>query len=80
MRPDFLWYIFPVIPIAQRHTMTLNSRIEALKQKHDKLEKQLREESGRASADPALLHQLKSQKLSVKDEIEKLSKDVASLA
>ena len=50
--------------------MALEQRIESLKKKHAHIDQQLREEG--LGADPALVTRLKSLKLSLKDEIERL--------
>ena len=55
--------------------MALENRIEALRKKHADLDHQLHEESVRVSADPLVINRLKSLKLSVKDEIERLLPD-----
>ena len=55
--------------------MALENRIESLKKKHADIDRQLREESIRAGADPLVLNRLKSLKLGLKDEIERLLQD-----
>ncbi len=52
--------------------MALADRIEALRKKHADLDKRLREEALRASADQQAVNRLKSLKLGIKDEIERL--------
>jgi hypothetical protein len=60
--------------------MALEDRIEALKKKHADLDRKLREETLRASADQMAINQLKSLKLGIKDEIERLSKGQRAVA
>ncbi|MDD4615584.1 MAG: DUF465 domain-containing protein [Alphaproteobacteria bacterium] len=60
--------------------MALEDRIEALKKKHADLDKQLHEETCRASADQQTITKLKSMKLGVKDEIERLTKGDRAIA
>ncbi len=55
--------------------MSANERIDSLKQKHAKLEEELAQEMKRANANEKTLNDIKRQKLAIKDEIEKLSKD-----
>lgn len=55
--------------------MSAIERIDSLKQKHAKLEEDLAQEMKNATSNEATLNQLKRQKLAIKDEIEKLSKD-----
>ena len=52
--------------------MALENRIESLKQQHARLDQILRQEEARPGADDVHLHQLKLQKLELKDEIERL--------
>ena len=52
--------------------MALENHVESLKKKHARIDQMLREEEGRPGADALVLHRLKSQKLSLKDEIERL--------
>jgi len=60
--------------------MALEDRLEALKKKHADLDRQLHEESLRASVDQIVLTRLKSLKLGVKDEIERLTKTQKAVA
>ena len=55
--------------------MSANERIDSLKQKHAKLEEELAQEMKSANANEKTLNDIKRQKLAIKDEIEKLSKD-----
>ncbi len=55
--------------------MALENRIEALRKKHADIDQILAEENARIAADNVFLHRLKSQKLSLKDEIERLLHD-----
>ncbi len=52
--------------------MALERHIEALKQKHARLDQMLRQEELRVGADSVELNRLKAMKLGVKDEIERL--------
>ncbi|WP_425403801.1 YdcH family protein [Hwanghaeella sp.] len=52
--------------------MSLEARIEALKEKHAHLEMKIDEENSRPMPDDALVHTLKREKLHLKDEIERL--------
>ncbi len=52
--------------------MALENHIESLKKKHARIDQMLREEETRLGADDLVLHKLKSQKLVLKDEIERL--------
>ncbi len=45
------------------------SHVAALKAKHDGIDRRIREEQGRPSPDVATLHDLKRQKLRIKEEI-----------
>ena len=49
--------------------MSLDERITALKSKHQALEAQIDEENGRPHPDDVVIHDLKKQKLKIKDEI-----------
>jgi hypothetical protein len=60
--------------------MALEKRIEALKKKHADLDQQLREESLRIGTDGLVLTRLKSIKLSLKDEIERLAHEERAIA
>ncbi len=60
--------------------MALENRIEALRKKHAEIDQHLHEEALRAGADHLALHHLKSLKLSLKDEIERLSQDRRAVA
>jgi hypothetical protein len=53
--------------------MALDSHIESLKRKHAHIDHMLHEESIRPGADETVLHRLKTQKLVIKDEIERLT-------
>ncbi|MGB9152174.1 MAG: DUF465 domain-containing protein [Alphaproteobacteria bacterium] len=52
--------------------MALDSHIESLKKKHARIDQMLRDEESRPGADDLVLHRLKTQKLGLKDEIERL--------
>ena len=52
--------------------MSQEARIEALKAKHADLETKLEVESSRPMPDDVIVHTLKREKLSVKDELHKL--------
>ena len=53
--------------------MALEHRIESLQKRHAHIQSQLEFEEARPSPDAALIQQLKREKLSLKDEIERLS-------
>lgn len=55
--------------------MSLQARLEALKERHASLEAQLAEEDQRPRPDDALVARLKQEKLRLKDEMEKLRQD-----
>ena len=55
--------------------MALENRIEALKKKHANIDQQLQESAFRVGTDSLVVNRLKSLKLSVKDEIERLLQD-----
>lgn len=52
--------------------MALQQRIESLKKRHAEIELKLTSEGSRPAPDGTLLHQLKIQKLSLKDELNRL--------
>jgi hypothetical protein len=52
--------------------MALENRIDSLKLRHARIDQMLREEEARLGADDTVLHRLKTQKLGLKDEIERL--------
>jgi hypothetical protein len=54
-------------------TMALEQRIESLQKRHAHIENQINHEEVRPIPDTALLQQLKREKLSLKDEISRLS-------
>jgi hypothetical protein len=54
--------------------MSQLDRIEALKEKHASLERALDDETHRPLPDQAALHDLKRQKLKIKDEIHQLER------
>jgi hypothetical protein len=60
--------------------MAFKNHIESLKKKHAHLDQMLQEEEARPSSDDLVLHQLKLQKLSLKDEIERLIQGESSVA
>ncbi|MFA4995152.1 MAG: DUF465 domain-containing protein [Bdellovibrionales bacterium] len=55
--------------------MALEKHIEALRKKHTDIDQQIREKSLRMGEDDLALSRLKSLKLSVKDEIERLTQE-----
>ncbi|MBV9859443.1 MAG: YdcH family protein [Alphaproteobacteria bacterium] len=57
--------------------MSLQDRIEALKTQHAALERAIDEESARPLPNQDTIHDLKRQKLRIKDEIFQLEKDGA---
>ena len=54
------------------HALSLDNHIEALKDKHNKIESLLEDELNRPLPDQDTVHELKKQKLELKDEIQKL--------
>jgi hypothetical protein len=54
-------------------SMTMDDRIESLRTKHASLEASLQSEVTRPRPDDTLIHDLKRQKLRIKDEIVRLS-------
>lgn len=57
--------------------MTTEDRIESLRQRHAELEKSIEEENLRPHPDDVKLHELKREKLRIKDEIYALSEGVS---
>ena len=55
--------------------MSQHDRIESLKEKHATLERALDEETHRPLPDQVAIHDLKRQKLRIKDEIHQLEKN-----
>lgn len=55
--------------------MALLKRIESLKARHAEVEAQLHAEESRPAQDVAKIHQLKKEKLNLKDEIARLEED-----
>ncbi len=53
--------------------MTVERRIETLKQRHAELDRRLGEEQARPMPDNTLLQTLKQEKLALKDEISRLA-------
>ncbi len=53
--------------------MAMDDRIESLKSKHADLEQQITLENARPHPDDDLIHDLKKQKLRIKDELAKLA-------
>lgn len=53
--------------------MSLADRVKTLQEKKDDLEKLLEAEESRPMPDNVIVHDLKRQKLAIKDEIERLS-------
>ncbi len=60
--------------------MSLQSRIESLKDRHHELEARISDEDHRPRPDADELSRLKHQKLRLKDEMERLSSRAASTA
>jgi hypothetical protein len=56
----------------ERLTVSLDSRIEALRAKHAELEKSIHEQEIHPKPDDDIIHALKKQKLRVKDELARL--------
>lgn len=52
--------------------MTRDARIDSLKERHASLDTTLEQERSRPQPDGSLLHDLKRQKLAIKDEIARL--------
>jgi hypothetical protein len=59
--------------LSERFSMTMDDRIESLKGKHASLDATLQSEVTRPLPDDNLIHDLKRQKLRIKDEIVRLS-------
>ena len=53
--------------------MTVAERITALRERHSVLDRQLEEEEARPLPDSTVLHDIKRQKLALKDEISRLT-------
>ena len=53
--------------------MTMDERVESLKSKHASLEASIQSEGNRPRPDDAMIHELKRQKLRIKDEIVRLT-------
>lgn len=60
--------------------MALAKRIEALKLRHAEIESQLHTEETRPAKDEAKVHQLKKEKLTLKDEIARLEEEQEAAA
>jgi len=60
--------------------MALAKRIETLKNRHSQIEEKIRIEEASHAPDDALLQQLKREKLSLKDEIARLSSELEQAA
>ncbi|MDR3450990.1 MAG: DUF465 domain-containing protein [Alphaproteobacteria bacterium] len=56
--------------------MALENHIESLKKQHARMKEMVREEEAHPAADDTLLHRLKSKKLALKDEIQRLSQEL----
>ncbi|QNT78572.1 hypothetical protein JGUZn3_13460 [Entomobacter blattae] len=56
--------------------MTINGRIQALQDRHDKLDENISHEEGRPAPDENLLVKMKMEKLRLKDEIEQLRRQM----
>jgi len=57
----------------EESTMTVEERIEVLKEKHASLESALAEENSRPLPDTGALAHIKREKLAIKDELERLT-------
>ncbi len=57
--------------------MSVDARLQSLKNKHSELEANLQAEEARPHPDESRIHRLKREKLQVKDEIQRLSERVA---
>ena len=55
------------------------SHVQALQQKHEGLDRRLREEMNRPSPDSAKIQVLKKQKLAIKEEIERIREQVENV-
>lgn len=53
--------------------MSLEDRVKALQERHADLEKKLDDEESRPLPDYVLLHDIKRQKLAIKDELQRLN-------
>ena len=53
--------------------MTTDEHLESLKSKHASLEETIQSEASRPRPDDAMIHELKRQKLRIKDEIARLT-------
>ena len=53
--------------------MTMDERVESLKSKHASLEASIQTEGSRPRPDDTVIHELKRQKLRIKDEIVRLT-------
>lgn len=53
--------------------MSLDDHMKSLQDKHADLERVLQEETSRPLPDTGILHDIKCQKLAIKDELEKLA-------
>ncbi len=60
--------------------MALQQRVESLKKRHTEIEMRLATESARPSPDESLIHSLKCQKLSLKDELTRLTQGLREAA
>jgi hypothetical protein len=56
--------------------MTLDARLQALRSRHAKLEEEIHQEQTRPHGDESHIHELKREKLRLKDEIERLEHQV----
>ena len=55
--------------------MAVEQRIQSLRKRHSEIDHLIRVEEAHSSTDPATLHELKRQKLLIKDELEFLTHD-----
>ncbi len=60
--------------------MALEQRIESLKKRHEEIEALLHQEETRPAKDEAKIHQLKQDKLKLKDELSKLTSELQDVA
>jgi len=70
----FRRYHRPLLPSTRRIGMSVQDRIEALREKHASLERAIDEEVHRPLPNQETVHDLKRQKLRIKDEIFQLER------
>jgi hypothetical protein len=64
--------LFPPALFGEKSPMSLNARLDALKERHALLESRIFDEDHRPQPDTETLSRLKIEKLQIKDEIERL--------